>query len=127
MANTVKFDLVVLDAPDLRAMADFYTTVLGWQVEDESDDWITIRDASAPHSTGMAFQLAPNFVAPTWPKEDVPQQSHLDLDVADLDASERDVLAAGARKTGMPLDPDSSFRVYLDPAGHPFCLCKASE
>jgi predicted enzyme related to lactoylglutathione lyase len=129
MANssTVKLDLVVLDAPDIRVMADFYCAVLGWQVEDENDSWVTIRDAADPRSTGMAFQHAPNFVAPTWPSELVPQQSHLDLEVADLDSAEQDVLRAGARATGIPLQPDSSFRVYLDPAGHPFCLCKAPD
>ena len=42
--------------------------------------------------------------------------------VPDLDVAEVQVLAIGARATGEPQQP-SSFRVYLDPSGHPFCLC----
>ncbi|BDZ49771.1 glyoxalase [Frondihabitans sucicola] len=123
-APAVKLDLVVLDAPDIRGLADFYAAILGWQIVDESDDWITVRDPAAPGSTGIALQSAPDFVPPTWPDNAVPQQLHLDLDVPDLDAAERDVLAAGARATGLPAESGSDFRVYLDPAGHPFCLCR---
>jgi hypothetical protein len=46
---------------------------------------------------------------------------HLDLDVPDLDAAEEQVLALGAIKHEH--QPGTTFRVYLDPAGHPFCLC----
>ena len=51
---------------------------------------------------GMAFQLAPDLVPPTWPDNTVPQQSHLDVTVPDLDIAERQVLAIGARATGEP-------------------------
>jgi hypothetical protein len=53
----------------------------------------------------------------------VPQQLHIDFDVADLDEGERQVLAIGARKHESQPAPDR-FRVYLDPAGHPFCLVR---
>ena len=45
---------------------------------------------------------------------------HLDFDVDDLDATEARVLAAGA--TRYDFQPDDHWRVYADPAGHPFCL-----
>ncbi len=35
------------------------------------------------------------------------------------------MLALGAVKTGVQPEPDA-FRVFLDPAGHPFCLVVAS-
>jgi hypothetical protein len=70
----------------------------------------------------MAFQLAPNLVPPTWPDPAVPQQFHLDVTVPDLEDAERRVLAIGARLTGQPEQP-ATFRAYLDPSGHPFCLC----
>lgn len=119
----IRFDLVVLDAPDIRALADFYSALLGWQITEESDGWITVRDPAARGGAGIAFQYAADFVPPTWPDETVPQQLHLDLDVHDLDEGERFALSIGARPTGLPEEPDSTFRVYLDPAGHPFCLC----
>lgn len=43
---------------------------------------------------------------------------HLDIDVADVDAAERAVLALGATR----LSDAGGWRVYADPAGHPFCL-----
>lgn len=84
----------------------------------EEDDWVKIRGGSSEY--GMAFQLAPDLVPPTWPDPAVPQQSHLDVIVDDLDEGEAKVLAIGARPTGVAA---SGFRAYLDPTGHPFCLC----
>jgi hypothetical protein len=46
---------------------------------------------------------------------------HLDLSVPDLDAGEMAVLQVGAVKHAHQPAPDE-FRVFLDPAGHPFCL-----
>jgi catechol 2,3-dioxygenase-like lactoylglutathione lyase family enzyme len=113
-------DVVVLDTPDLQRSAGFYTALLGWAVVEVADDWLTIRGAAG---TGMAFQWAPDYRPPTWPDGTVPQQSHLDIAVADLDQAERAVLALGATATGLPGTEGATFRVYLDPVGHPFCLC----
>ncbi|MET7380534.1 VOC family protein [Streptomyces sp. NPDC005526] len=112
-----KLGVVVLDCPDPRALADFYAEVLGGTVED-GGRWV---DLKVPGGQSLAFQEAPGFVPPKWPAADASQQFHLDLVVEDLDAAERGVLALGAK----PLDRQEgrSFRVYADPAGHPFCLC----
>ncbi|MFF0017247.1 VOC family protein [Streptomyces sp. NPDC005374] len=109
---------VVLDCPDPRALAGFYAAVLGGSVEGEGD-W---TDLSIPGGPSLAFQASPGFVPPKWPSPDASQQFHLDLTVEDLDAAEAYVLELGAK----PLDTDDrsrSWRVYADPAGHPFCLC----
>ncbi|MFD9006268.1 VOC family protein [Streptomyces sp. NPDC059582] len=113
-----KLDVVVLDCPDPRALAGFYAAVLGGTVE-EHDDWVDLRVNDAQT---LAFQAAPGHVPPKWPAPDGSQQFHLDLTVEDLDVAEKGVLALGAR----PLDAEDrsrTFRVYADPAGHPFCLC----
>ena len=68
----------------------------------------------------LAFQHAPDHQPPVWPSSERPQQAHLDFDVADLDVAEEQVRAIGARKADF--QPSDSFRVFLDPAGHPFCL-----
>lgn len=52
-----------------------------------------------------------------------PQRGHVDFVVPDLDAGEAAVLAIGARKHDVQPAP-ASFRVFLDPIGHPFCLVK---
>ena len=51
-------------------------------------------------------------------------KSHTPLDglpVDDLDVGERAVVELGATKAEH--QPGTTFRVFLDPAGHPFCLC----
>jgi hypothetical protein len=73
----------------------------------------------APDRPGLAFQLAPGYRPPAWPDPASPQQMHLDVRVDDLDQAEAAVLALGART--LPGGGDT-FRVFTDPAGHPFCL-----
>ncbi|MEV6764963.1 VOC family protein [Streptomyces sp. NPDC051105] len=113
-----KLGVVVLDCPDPSALAGFYAAVLGGSVEGD-EEWV---DLVVPGGQALAFQKAPGFVPPKWPAPDDSQQFHLDLTVDDLDAAEKAVLELGAK----PLDAADrarSFRVYADPAGHPFCLC----
>ncbi|GGX61547.1 VOC family protein [Streptomyces minutiscleroticus] len=109
---------VVLDCPDPRALAGFYAEVLGGSVEGEGD-WV---DLKVRGGRTLAFQAAPGYVPPRWPAPDASQQFHLDLVVDDLDTAEKAVLALGATVLDAA-DRERSFRVYADPAGHPFCLC----
>ena len=120
MDGIARFSLVALDCPDPQALAAFYAAITGWEVED-GGHWVQLRsDVGAT----IAFQRAPDHQPPVWPSADRPQQAHLDFDVDDLDAGEEQVLAIGARKA--EVQPGESFRVYLDPAGHPFCLVRAA-
>jgi predicted enzyme related to lactoylglutathione lyase len=112
-----RFPGIVLDCPDPAALAKFYGAVLEWDV-DISSDWADIR---AEHGQSISFQQVEDYTPPTWPTQEKPQQMHLDLMVDDLDAAEAEVLALGATKAEH--QPGTSFRVFLDPAGHPFCLC----
>lgn len=116
--SVAKVGAVVLDCADPRALAGFYAGIVGGAVEGEGD-WVEL---GVPGGPTLAFQAAPGHVPPRWPAADDSQQFHLDLMVEDLDAAEKEVLALGAK----PLDAEDrsrSFRVYADPAGHPFCLC----
>ena len=105
MTAIARFQLVALDCPDPDVMAEFYSTLTGWPVGRPT----------------LAFQLAPDHQPPEWPSPDRPQQLHIDFEVDDLDVGEERVLALGARKAELQPSPDN-WRVYLDPAGHPFCL-----
>lgn len=114
-----RYPVTVLDCPDPASLATFYARLLDWTVEAEEDgSWAHIR---ADYGQSLAFQKVEGYTPPRWPGQDVPQQLHLDLDVDDLDAGEAAVLALGATKAQH--QPGESFRVFLDPAGHPFCLC----
>ncbi|MER6343349.1 VOC family protein [Streptomyces sp. NPDC001595] len=115
-----KLGVVVLDCPDPRALAGFYADVLGGTVEADGDgEWV---DLKVPGGQDLAFQAAAGFVPPKWPAPDASQQFHLDLVVPDLDAAEQGVLALGATVLDAA-DRSRGWRVYADPAGHPFCLC----
>lgn len=123
-------DLVVLDCPDALELGRFYADLLGWEVEDGSGrDWATlvppgggISPTNPDGRTSLAFQRIDDWVTPTWPGGGHPQQFHLDLAVGDIDAAEPAVLALGARRHDHQPSKDGAFRVYIDPAGHPFCL-----
>ena len=107
----------VIDCPDPGALATFYGTMLDWKVNVESD-WADIR---ADNGNCISFQQVEDFSPPVWPGQDVPQQMHIDVVVDDLDIAEAAVLELGATKHEH--QPGTTFRVFLDPAGHPFCLC----
>ncbi|MFF3325477.1 VOC family protein [Streptomyces sp. NPDC002889] len=110
---------VVLDCPDPVRLGRFYAEVLGGQIEDDGEGWV---DLTGVPGASLAFQIAPGHVPPKWPSPDASQQFHLDLTVDDLDAAEARVLALGATALDAA-DPSRTWRVYADPAGHPFCLC----
>lgn len=120
-----RFAVVALDCPDPVALAGFYGAVTGWPLDQPfgSDGWVQL-DPPDGRGAALAFQKVPSgYRPPEWPGQDQPQQLHLDFDVPDLDEGERAVLALGAHKHDVQPAHDR-FRVYLDPAGHPFCLVR---
>ncbi|RFU87937.1 VOC family protein [Streptomyces triticagri] len=119
-----KLGSVVLDCPDPRALAEFYAGLLGGTAvrsadEEEGDEWYELEGAEG---ATLAFQRAPGLVPPKWPSADQSQQFHLDLTVEDMETAEQQALALGATVLERG-EPGRTFRVYADPAGHPFCLC----
>ena len=118
----ISFDLTVLDTDQPLELAGFYARLLGWRIVRTDDDWVTVRGGPG---VGLAFQLSPDHVPPTWPDESVRQQIHLDFDVDDLDEGEAWAVECGARP--IPLEPmPEGFRPFADPSGHVFCLCLRS-
>jgi catechol 2,3-dioxygenase-like lactoylglutathione lyase family enzyme len=119
MAGIARMQTVVLDTPDPKRLAEFYRDLLGWEITSDSDEtWFNIADGDGGR---LSFQQAPDHRAPNWPGAERPQQFHIDVDVDDVDRAEAEVLAIGATKHD--IQPGGNWRVYLDPAGHPFCLC----
>lgn len=107
---------VVLDCPDPRALARFYSELLGQPVTYDSDDWVVV--ARNDTTSGLAFQLAPDHQPPRWADPAHPQQVHLDVMVDDKVEADRRVRVIGA----VALTPEEGRDVYADPAGHFFCL-----
>jgi catechol 2,3-dioxygenase-like lactoylglutathione lyase family enzyme len=109
---------VVLDCPDPPALADFYARLLDWPVRERADEWATIE---GPRGALIEFQRAADYQPPTWPDPARQQMFHFDFQVDDLEAAHERAIENGAK----PLDRQRTFRVYADPAGHPFCLCQS--
>jgi catechol 2,3-dioxygenase-like lactoylglutathione lyase family enzyme len=116
----LRLSAVVLDAPHAPALAAFYRRLLGWSVQKEEADWVQL--AAPDGCSGLSFQTERAYVRPTWPAKPGAQgmMLHLDIEVDELAAAGAHAEAAGAVLADF--QPQDDVRVYLDPAGHPFCL-----
>ncbi len=123
-----------LDTTDVRGLAEFYRELLGYRYRtgdeppaDRPDEaeWLVLVDDDGIRR--LAFQRVDEALPrSTWPSQEVPQQLHLDLAVADAGSlvEQRDrALALGAQLVLDRFeDPEEPLYVFADPAGHPFCI-----
>lgn len=112
-----KLHCVAFDAPDHRALAEFYTALLGGEVRSDDSEWTAI---GTPDGWRLGFQPALDHVRPTWPSQHLPQQLHLDFQVPYPAEAARRAESLGAARAG---GDGARLIVMTDPAGHPFCLC----
>ena len=129
----------VLDATDVRALAEFYREFLGlrYRPGDEpptdgstdDEDWLVLVDAAG--NRRLAFQTVPTLARPTWPSHEVAKQMHLDLRVPTVDELRRH--RQRAEQLGATLlfdrtdESEEPLYVLADPAGHPFCILVGSH
>jgi catechol 2,3-dioxygenase-like lactoylglutathione lyase family enzyme len=123
-AATPRFASFALDCREPLVLARFYAELLGYRVSPGSDEeWADIIGDGPT----LSFQRVVDHQPPEWPSGR-PQQAHIDLVVDDIVTAHERVLALGARAldpvTPPRLGHERGFRVYADPAGHPFCLCR---
>jgi catechol-2,3-dioxygenase len=104
-----------IDAPDASALARFYAELMGMDVTYDGPEGSLI----AGGGKSVMFQQVSAYTPPRWPDPAYPQQAHLDISVDDLDAGEARALELGATSLN---SGSEGFRVFADPAGHPFCL-----
>lgn len=111
---------IVLDCRDAVSLARFYAALLDAVAETSNPAWCTVELGSPPR---LAFQRLENYEPPRWP-DGSPQQVHLDIAVEDLEQASKRAVELGATVLGGPIiEPECTFIVHQDPAGHPFCLC----
>ena len=109
---------IVLDCDEPGRLATFYGALLDWKASHDGG-WAEVRNAAGDQC--ICFQQVDDYRPPQWPGQEIPQQMHIDVIVDDLDVAEAAVLRLGATRADH--QPGTTFRVFLDPAGHPFCLC----
>lgn len=117
MTAPIRLGSISLDCPDPSALARFYATLLGVDVAYDTERFAALN----LDGIWLSMQKVEHYRPPTWPDPAVPQQVHLDLSVADLAAAETAAIAAGATKAADQPNPDG-WLVFVDPAGHPFCV-----
>ncbi len=113
--------MITLDCPDPRASAEFWAALLGWEIAVAEDEYAMVN--GPVHALG--FGRVQGYRAPRWPNEQGSKQFHFDLSVEDIDAAQHRAVGLGA--TLVPEQPGVTWRVLLDPAGHPFCLTSAEN
>ncbi|KGN38032.1 VOC family protein [Knoellia subterranea] len=113
--------MLTLDSSDASRDAAFWHAVLGWDIAHDADGYAMLTGPD--HALG--FGTLPDHEAPGWPNEHGSKQFHLDLAVDDLDAAAQQCVDLGA--TLPDEQPGETWRVLLDPSGHPFCLTQAAN
>lgn len=106
----------MIDAVRPRVVADFWCSVLGWQVIEEADGVITIAPADG---SWPAIDVAPVPEAKT-----VKNRLHLDLRADGMPTGQEleRLLGLGARHVDVGQGADATWVVLADPDGNEFCL-----
>ncbi|MFL6056182.1 MAG: VOC family protein [Actinoallomurus sp.] len=109
---------ITLDCPDPRELAEFYRRLTGGETFSSNEDFVVLVGGGGR----LDFQRVTNPRPSDWPDPQAVRRVHLDFVVDDLAASEAQVLESGAVLSEHQPGGDR-FRVFIDPAGHLFCLC----
>jgi predicted enzyme related to lactoylglutathione lyase len=116
---------LVVECDDPERLARFWQDVLDLPEPEGSTDWMTLRWEPIGR---FSFHRVAGYRPPAWPGEHGEQQVHFDLLVDDLHDACRAVEGAGARPVTDVMDQGpKAWRIYVDPAGHPFCLVSVPE
>lgn len=118
---TAVLKMTTLDCADVAAEATFWSQLLGWDVAHVQDEYAMLTGPSS----ALGFGRVEGYQPPDWPNEGGTKQFHFDLACADVAAVEARALELGA--TLVDPQPGETWRVLLDPAGHPFCLTDAAN
>lgn len=120
-AATATLGMLSIDCADAAVAADFWSRLMGWEVAMSGDGYAML----VGDGVRVGFGSVPDYEAPAWPNPRGSKQFHLDLACADIAAVEARALGLGATVA----DPQGgeTWRVLVDPSGHPFCLTDAAS
>ncbi|CAM2836727.1 VOC family protein [Skermania piniformis] len=124
MANDDTFprlQMVTLDCAAAAPLAEFWSALLGVEITAQGDGYAMLATPGAAIGIGEVE----HYVAPGWPNEHGSKQFHFDLACVDIAAAQARAVELGA--TVVDPQPGETWRVLLDPAGHPFCLTDAAN
>ncbi|ACV76896.1 VOC family protein [Nakamurella multipartita] len=117
----VTIGMINIDSADAAAAGRFWSALTGWEVVASGDGYSMVSGGG--HNLG--FGTIPDYQPPAWPNEHGSKQFHLDLACADMAATEAKAVELGA--SVVDPQPGDTWRVLIDPDGHPFCLTDAKN
>lgn len=122
----IKMYAFTVDCTEPYELAKFYAALLKWEIPFHNEDYACVGAPGAEQGAypGITFQRNPQYKPPVWPEKTSAQQqmAHLDFAVNNLDEAIQYAVHCGATIAENQFSDD--WRVMLDPAGHPFCLCQ---
>ena len=113
---------IVVDASDVRLLADFWKQVLDWQVVYESDDEMVIAKDENTYPA-ILFGTVPEA-------KSIKNRLHIDLNPDDQDAEVERLIGLGARRVEVGQSKAAEpvrWVVLADPEGNEFCVLTARE
>lgn len=113
--------MITLDCAQVRPLAEFWSALLGWDISHVQDEYAML---SGP-GVALGIGQVDDYRAPGWPNRAGSKQFHFDLACEDIAATEARAVELGAVVPDE--QPGETWRVVLDPAGHPFCLTDAGN
>lgn len=117
----MKIFSIVIDCKNSEELSDFYSNMLGWKKINKDPEYIAV--ISPNNYPILLFQENENYIAPIYPASKYGQQQmiHLDFSVEDIDKGVAHAISCGAILSEYQFS--DSWKVLIDPAGHPFCIC----
>jgi len=116
--STIRLGAISLDCAEPGPLGTFWAELLGGEIVVTRDDLAVVM---LEDGLLLAAMRVDDYLPPTWPAGAVSKQAHLDIEVDDLEDAARRAVALGAVRAPSQPDP-ASHLVFVDPAGHPFCL-----
>ena len=117
---TATFLATTIDCADASAQAAFWAGLLGWETTYDADGMAAVEGGG--HT--LYFGAVEGYAAPAWPDPEAGKQFHLDLrgpaGQQPASMAERVTELGGSMPEHQP--GDGRWIVFLDPAGHPFCI-----
>ncbi|MBB4687751.1 VOC family protein [Amycolatopsis jiangsuensis] len=121
---TSKFTELAIDCADPHSLARFWCAVLGYEVQEEDEDVVTIGSPAVPEGKRRPGPVPPALTFARVPEGRAGKNRlHLDVNATDREQHEEvdRLVGLGARPADVG-QGDESWVVLADPEGNEFCV-----
>jgi hypothetical protein len=122
---TSKFTELAIDCADPGGLARFWCSVLGYEVQGQDDETVTIGSPDVPEGKNRRGPVPPTLTfARVSEGKTGKNRLHLDVNATDREQEEevRRLLDLGARHADVGQAGEESWVVLADPEGNEFCV-----